>query len=140
MFTRARILTGVFFLIGYFALAQDYQHFFNEAKKALGEKQYQEFYTLIKKAHELHPYHQTILWYAGVAAALNNKPDEAISYLTKAININAGYNLDDANLNAIRNHPGFQQLIQTKNKLNQTLIHSDTAYARSVIAPKMVLL
>ena len=102
MFARAIILTGVFFLIGYFASAQDYQHFFNEAKKALDEKRYQEFYTLIKKAHELHPYHQTILWYAGMAAALNDKPDEAILYLTKAININAGYNLDDPNLNAIR--------------------------------------
>jgi hypothetical protein len=32
------------------------------------------------------------------------------------------------NLNAIRKDPGFQQLIQTKNKLNQPLIHSDTAY------------
>ena len=128
MSARAIILTGVFFLIAYFVIAQDYQHFFNEAKKALGEKRYQEFYTLIKKAHELHPYHQTILWYTGVAAALNDKQDEAISYLTKAININAGYNLDDPNLNAIRQHPGFQQLIQTKNKLNQTLIHSDTAY------------
>ncbi|HXR81589.1 MAG TPA: hypothetical protein VN763_11750, partial [Saprospiraceae bacterium] len=63
-----------------------------------------------------------------MAAALNDKPDEAISYLTKAININAGYNLDDPNPNAIRKHTGFQQLIDTKNKLNQTLIHSDTAY------------
>ena len=128
MFTRVIILTGVFFLIGYFASAQDYQHFFNEAKRALGEKQYQEFYTLVNKAHKLHPYHQTILWYAGMAAALNNKPDEAISHLTKSININAGYNLEDPNLDAIRNYPGFQQLIQTKNKLNQTLIHSDTAF------------
>ena len=128
MSARPIILTGVFFLTGYFVIAQDYQHFFNEAKKALAEKRYQEFYTLIKKAHELHPYHQTILWYTGVAAALNDKPDEAISYLTRAININAGYNLDDPNLNAIRKHPGFQQLIQTKNKLNQAVIHSDTAY------------
>ena len=128
MCTRAIILTGVFFLIGHFASAQDYQHFFNEAQKAMDEKRYQEFFSLIKKAHELHPYHQTILWYAGMAAALNDKPDEAISYLTRAININAGYNLDDPNLNAIRNHPGFQQLIQTKNELNQTVIHSDTAY------------
>ena len=60
MSARAIILTGVFFLIAYFVIAQDYQHFFNEAKKALGEKRYQEFYTLIKKAHELHHYHQTI--------------------------------------------------------------------------------
>jgi hypothetical protein len=46
MFTRIIILLGVFFLISYFSLAQDYQHFFNEAKKALGEKRYQEYYTL----------------------------------------------------------------------------------------------
>jgi tetratricopeptide (TPR) repeat protein len=128
MFTRAIILLSVFFLLSYFAFAQDYQHFFSEAKKALSDKQYQEFYTLINKAHELHPYHQTILWYAGMAAALTGRPDEAISYLTKAININAGYNLGDSNLNALKKDPGFQQLIQTRNKLNQPLIHSDTAY------------
>jgi sugar lactone lactonase YvrE len=129
MYTRAIILTWASFLISYFSLAQDYQHFFNEAKKALSEKRYQEFYTLIKKAHELHPYHQTILWYTGVAAALNDKPEESIAFLTKAININAGYNLDDPNLNSIRTNPKFQKLILTKEKLNQPIIHSDTAYA-----------
>lgn len=128
MYTRAIILTWVSFLMSYFTLAQDYQHFYNEAKKALSEKRYQEFYTLIKKAHELHPYHQTILWYTGVAAALNDKPAESIAFLTKAININAGYNLDDPNLNSIRMHPEFQKLILTKEKLNQPIVHSDTAY------------
>src|SRR5688572_22903935 len=88
MYTHAKILTGVFCLMSYFILAQDYQYFYNEAKKALSEKRYQEFYTMIKKAHDLHPYHQTILWNVGVAAALNDKPDEAVAFLTKAININ----------------------------------------------------
>src|SRR5688572_8876561 len=124
MYTRAIILTWASFLISYFSLAQDYQHFFNEAKKALSEKRYQEFYTLIKKAHELHPYHQTILWYTGVAAALNDKPEESIAFLTKAINISTGYNLDDSNLNAIRQLPAFQQLVRLKEELNQAVIHS----------------
>ena len=128
MFARILILTGLFFLPGYFALAQGYQHFYNEAKKALDEKRYPEFYTLIKKANELHPYHQTILWYAGVAAALNDKPDESIVFLKKAININTGYNLDDPNLNTIRALPAFQQLVQLKEKLSQEVIHSDTGY------------
>ena len=51
MFARSLILTGGFFLITYFSLAQGYQHFYNEAKKALEEKHYPEFYTLIKKAN-----------------------------------------------------------------------------------------
>jgi sugar lactone lactonase YvrE len=105
---------------------QDYQVFYNEAKTALSEKRYTEFYTSIKKAHELHPYHQTILWYAGVAAALNNEPNESIAFLTKAININAGYDLDDPNLNSIRTLAEFQKLVQTKQKLIQPQIRSDT--------------
>ncbi|HYI78191.1 MAG TPA: hypothetical protein VEW65_11285 [Chryseolinea sp.] len=105
---------------------QDYQYFFNEAKTALDEKRYPEFYTSIKKAHELHPYHQTILWYVGVAAALNNNRDESIAFLTKAININAGYDLDDPNLNSIRMLPEFKNLVQTKLKLSQPKIRSDT--------------
>ncbi len=128
MFARALNVTGVFFLMGYFALAQGYQQFYNEAKKALDENRYPEFYSLIKKANELHPYHQTILWYAGMAAALNDKPEESIAFLTKAININTNYNLDDPNLNAIRPLPAFQQLIRLKEKLSQAVIHSDTGY------------
>ena len=128
MFARALILTGVLFLMGYFALAQGYQHFYSEAKKALDEKRYPEFYTLIKKANELHPYHQTILWYAGVAAAVNDKPDESIAFLTKAININTGYDLDDPDLDTIRELPAFQQLIRLKEKLSLAVIHSDTGY------------
>jgi sugar lactone lactonase YvrE len=128
MFARSIILIGGFLLIGYLSLAQGYQHFYDEAKKALDEKHYPEFYTLIKKANALHPYHQTILWYAGVAAALNDKPDESVGFLAKAININTGYNLDDPNLNKIRALPAFQHLIQLKEKLTQTVIHSDTGY------------
>jgi len=128
MFARVIILTGGFFLLGYVSLAQGYQHFYNEAKKALEEKHYSEFYTLIEKANALHPYHQTILWYAGMAAALNDKPDESIAFLTKALNINTGYNLDDPNLNSIRALPAFQQLIRLKEKLSQIVIHSDTGY------------
>ena len=49
MSARAIILTGVFFLIVYFVTAQDYQHFFNEAKKALAEKRYQNFIRRLKR-------------------------------------------------------------------------------------------
>ncbi|HEX6227740.1 MAG TPA: L-dopachrome tautomerase-related protein [Chryseolinea sp.] len=109
-------------------IAQDYQHFFNEGKKAFAEKRYPGFYAQMKKAHELHPYHQTILWYAGVAAALTDHPDEAITFLTKAININTGYNLNDSSLNALRTRPAFQTLIQTQAKLSKPMVRSDTAY------------
>jgi tetratricopeptide (TPR) repeat protein len=125
--SRRTILTSVLLLVSYHLIqGQDYQYFYNEAKTALSEKRYQEFYSSIKKAHELHPYHQTILWYAGVAAALNNRPDESIALLTKAININAGYDLDDPNLNSIRMLAEFQKLVQTKQELLQTQIRSDT--------------
>ena len=71
MSLRTIILSWLLFLTS-LTIAQDYQHFFNEGKKAFAEKQYTDFYAQMKKAHELHPYHQTILWYAGVAAALTD--------------------------------------------------------------------
>jgi len=48
---------------------------------------------LISKANELHPYHQGALYYRGVAAALTNRPAEAVKFLREAILINAQFDL-----------------------------------------------
>ena len=48
-------------------------------------------YTLIKKANALHPYHQTILWYAGIAAALPGARIGDISHAIGLVLSAAGY-------------------------------------------------
>lgn len=122
------IITLTFSLLSSMSLAQDVQYFYSESKKALEGKQYKQFYTMIMKAYDLHPYNQNILWHVGLAAALNNKPDESMRFLTRAININATFDLDNPNLNSIKSHPGFDSLASTKAILNTPVIQSDTAF------------
>lgn len=122
------IITLSFCLLGHICSSQDAQYFYTEAKQALDNKDYHRFYSSIQKAHELSPYNQNILWYCGMAAALTNKPDESIEFLTRAININAAYDLDNANLSSVKNHPGFQKLLKTQETLTTPVIQSDTAF------------
>jgi WD40 repeat protein len=107
---------------------QDARYFYTEAKKAQETKDYPQFYALIMKAHELHPYHQGILWNAGVAAALNNKSDQAIDFLNRALNIDATLDLNSPALTCLKDHPGFLQLRKTKENLLRSVVTSDTAF------------
>jgi sugar lactone lactonase YvrE len=107
---------------------QDARHFYTEAKKAQETKDYPQFLALIMKAHELHPYHQGILWNAGVAAALNNKLDQAIDFLNRALNIDATFDLNTPELTALKDHSGFLQLRKTKENLLRSVVTSDTAF------------
>lgn len=110
------------------AFPQDVQYYYNAAKKAFENKDRQEFYSNIMKAYELHPYNQNILWHAGLAAVLNNKPEESITFLVRAININTGYDLDDPNLVSLKGNEAFRQLKSTKKTLETPVIQSDTAF------------
>ena len=121
------ILSLTLCLIALVGSAQDVQYFYTEAKQALEKKDYERFYFSIQKAHELSPYNQNILWYCGLASALTNKPDESIEFLTRAININAAYELDNLHLNSVTNLPGFQKLLKTQKILTAPIIQSDTA-------------
>jgi sugar lactone lactonase YvrE len=108
--------------------AQDVQYFYSEAKKALAEKNYGHYYDMIQKAYQLHPYNQNVLWHMGMAAAVNGRPDESITFLKRAINISTAYDLDDPNLLSLKDQPEYLQLVKSKEMLNLPVIHSDTAF------------
>src|SRR5687768_11528913 len=126
--TKFRI---IILLIGCFAtksFCQDARYFYTEAKKAQEAKDYGQFYVLIIKAHELHPYHQGILWNAGLASALNNKPEQAIDFLIRALNIDATFDLNNPDLAILKTRPEFHKLQEAKIKLMTPVVNSDTAF------------
>lgn len=104
------------------------QQRFTEAKNAYAAHDYAKFYTEIVEAHKLHPYHQTVLYYAGLASALTNRPEEASRYLTQAINIKADYDLQSADLKSLEGRSDFEKLKKLQGELMQKEIHSDTAF------------
>src|SRR3954465_15351313 len=84
------------------AKGQSLQKFTTLARDAHKSGDVKGFYDNIIEANKIHPYHQGILYQGGVAAALNNKSAEAISFLTKAVYINAEYDLNDNELQSLQ--------------------------------------
>jgi sugar lactone lactonase YvrE len=104
------------------------QTYMASAREAYKAKDNKKFYELILEAHKIHPYHQGILYQAGLAAALNDQPKEAIGYLRKAIHINAQYDLHVADLSSLQTFSEFQDLKKLQAELQQPIIHADTAF------------
>lgn len=98
------------------------------ARKAVAAKDYATAYDNLVKAHAFHPYHQGIMYQLGIMSALTGKPDESISYLRKALHVNAGYKLDIPELASVKGRADFQQLQQLQNDLQKVVATSDTAY------------
>lgn len=86
------------------------------------------FYDLIIQAHKIHPYHQGILYQAGIAAALNNKNTEAVAYLKEAILIRSDFVLDIPELNSLKGNKDFESLKILQKELSKEVIGSDTAF------------
>ena len=110
------------------ATAQNLEEYFNGAKKAYSEKKFEAFYTLINKAHELHPYHQVILYQKGIAAALTNHQEESVKSLREAILINADFDLNIPDLLMLSGNKEFAAVKELQSKLKQSIIQSDTAF------------
>ncbi len=107
----------------------DLKKFYDAAVTAYKEKNYEVFYTNITEAGKLHPYHQGILYLRGKAAALTGKKEEAISCLSKAIQIYEPYQLEGiADFNAIKDSKEFADLLEEQKELRAPVIHSDTAF------------
>lgn len=104
------------------------KEYYAEALRAYNDGNYALFYDRISHAHALHPYHQGILFQYGLAAALVNKPDEAVRYLSKAIHINAGFDLGHSALASLKDREDFLSLIKKQSDLQSVIIHSDTAF------------
>lgn len=109
-------------------LSQDLQSYYNGAKESYGKKDYESFYKNITEAHKLHPYHQIILYQCGIAAALLDKPQEAIAKLQKAIYIDALLDLSKEDFKSIHDTPEFKSLLDLQHQLKQPKIRSDTAF------------
>jgi hypothetical protein len=104
------------------------QTFVNQAREAYKGGDFPNFYAGMLEAHKLNPYHQGILYQTGVAAALNNKPEEAIGYLTRAIRINASYDLAIADLKSLEGRADFEKLRKLQTELQEKVVNSDTAF------------
>lgn len=98
------------------------------ARDAYNAKDYKKFKEMILEAYKLHPYHQGILYQAGLALALNNQPNEAIKYLEQAVQIKADFDLNTPDLMALHGEPRFEALKKTQAGLMTPIIHSDTAF------------
>lgn len=124
-----RFILFFFFLAVSWAYGQsNLQEYMTASREAYKAKDNKKFYDMIVAAHKLHPYHQGILYNAGIAAALNGLPDEAFSYLRKAILIKADYNLDIDDLASLRTLPQFNEIKTLQAELQQQVVHSDTAF------------
>lgn len=112
------------------ALAQNnsLQHFVNQAREAQRVGDHKKFYEMILAAHTIHPYHQGILYQTGIAAALVNRPEEAIEYLSKAIQIKADYDLTIDELKHLEDRDDFKELKKLQTDLLVPIIQSDTAF------------
>ena len=104
------------------------QEYFKLSQAAYKEKNYAGFYDHILQAHKLHPYHQGILYQAGIASTLNRKTSEAFKFLNKAIQINANYDLDIPDLQSLAELPEFLKLKALQTKLLKSTVQSDTAF------------
>ncbi|HEY5825294.1 MAG TPA: hypothetical protein VIT44_13060 [Cyclobacteriaceae bacterium] len=129
---QKRFLLSLLLLSGTLTVsAQDPQfyNYYTLAKEAYQKKDYEANYTNLKEANRLHPYHQIIQYRLGIAAALTNRPEEAIGYLKKAILADASLKLkDNDDLTVIKNRKDFQDLLVLQEKLSSPVIQSDTAF------------
>ena len=107
----------------------DFNAVYTKARTHYKNKEYAEFSDAIQKAILTHPYHQGALYYSGIAAALNSKPEEAIPYLKKAILIDSRYDLKNPDLSSINGRKDFVDLLSLQGKMNTPVINSE-AYIR----------
>jgi tetratricopeptide (TPR) repeat protein len=104
------------------------QYYYAQAHEAQQAGDNARFYEMIVKASEIHPHHPSILYQRGTAAALNGKNEEAISYLRKALLMNANFELDSDELKTLRGIPEFKALQKLQIEILKPIIKSDTAF------------
>lgn len=112
------------------AMAQnvELQALYTKAMEAHRKGDNQTFYTSIREALAIHPYHQGLLYQAGIAATLNNKKDEAFQYLRAALLIRTDFSLDIPDLSTLTTDPRYDALKKLQATLSHTIIHSDTLF------------
>lgn len=104
------------------------QYYYNEARLAQKNGDHPKFYEMIKEAHKLHPYHQGILYQTGMASALNGRTEEAVDFLTRAIYVNADFDLTIPELKTLEGNAAFENLKKIQIESRIPIINSDTAF------------
>jgi hypothetical protein len=125
------VLFILLLLVGSFpskAQSSDLQQYYAQAIDARDKGDATKFYEYILKALDLHPYHQGILYQAGIAAALNDKKTEAINYLKEALLIQSDFVIDIPELKSLKSSPEFIKLNEIKNNAAKMIISADTAF------------
>jgi len=125
-----RCITVLLVLSSFFChgQTQNVQYYYAKAKEAYKAKDNAGFYSAIAEAYKLHPYHQSILYYHGLASALNGKDEEAVTFLKKAILINAEFDLSSEDLNSLKGRPDFASVLQLRDELNKPVVNSQRAF------------
>lgn len=119
----------IFLLFATLAKSQDVQTYYTNAREAYANKDYEGYYTNLIEANKLHPYHQVIWYRLGLASALTGRKEEAIKALTNALYIQADFDLEVDDLNAVKDTEEFKSLIKLQHELKQPIITSDTAFS-----------
>ena len=109
-------------------IGQDVQFYYNKAKEAYTQKNYESYYNNIKQAHKLHPYQQFILYHFGIASALTNHKEDALKFLREATYIKADLDLQISDLQGIKATPGYQDLLDLQLKISRPIVTSQTAF------------
>lgn len=111
-----------------FAQQQNLQYYYSQAREAYKAGDHSRFYDMIIKAHELHPYHQGIMYHRGIAAALTNRPEESVQFLREAVLVNATFDLSLKDLQVLSGQQDFEALKSLQQELQKPIVHSDTAW------------
>jgi len=109
------------------AQQQNLQYYYSQAREAYKAGDHAKFHDMIIKASELHPYHQGIMYYRGIAAALTKHPEEAVQFLREAILVNATFDLALGDLSSLSGQQDFEALKNLQKELQQPVLHSDTS-------------
>ena len=118
----------IFLVIKSVAQQQNLQYYYSQAREAYKAGDHARFYDMIIKANELHPYHQGIMYYRGIAAALTNRPEESVQFLREAVLVNATFDLTLKDLQVLSGQQDFEALKNLQQELQKPVVHADTAW------------
>ncbi|HEY8933952.1 MAG TPA: tetratricopeptide repeat protein, partial [Cyclobacteriaceae bacterium] len=122
------ILLLIFLTTTAWAQPKTLKDYYDRATEAYKKGNYQQYYEMITGANKIHPYHQGILYEVARAAALVNKPDEAMNFLNRAIHIDADFDMTNPDFKSLVNRDDFKALLKAQKDLKTPVIQSDTAF------------
>lgn len=132
MFRQLILFIGIGFNSHLYVYAQDVTTVYEQGKKCLADNDHVGYYQYMSQAYELYPQHYAIAYHFGAASASNDKPQQALDLLTKALWMNAELDLTGNNaLGRLKSTPGWSDLLSLQQKLQVVVISSDTALVLS---------